>query len=102
MTKTTNPIVWTPSEHDLTKSSLAQFRNVVNQKYGLSLQTYHDLHGWSIDPVTAEDFWMELFEFLDMRASRLPMRAFEKVSRLQNIPAPCHMNKKNHYHSIVH
>ena len=77
-----NPIVWTPSEHDLKKSSLARFRDIVNKKYGLQLRTYHDLHAWSVDPSTAGDFWMELFDFLDMGASKPPTRAFYQVSAL--------------------
>ncbi|KAH7110699.1 hypothetical protein EDB81DRAFT_926799 [Dactylonectria macrodidyma] len=47
MSKPQSLIVWTPSEHDLTKSPLARFRDIVNQKYGLRLKSYHDLHGWS-------------------------------------------------------
>ncbi|KAM5346086.1 hypothetical protein ACJ41O_009091 [Fusarium nematophilum] len=81
MNKPQNPIVWTPSEHDLTKSSLARFRDIINGKYGLQLRTYHDLHAWSVDPSTAGEFWMELFNFLDMGASKPPARAFDRASR---------------------
>ncbi|RSL58710.1 hypothetical protein CEP54_007600 [Fusarium duplospermum] len=81
MHKPQNPIVWTPLDHDLTKSSLARFRGIVNKKYRLRLRTYYDLHEWSVDPSTAGDFWMELFNFLEMGASEPPTRAFDQDSR---------------------
>ncbi|RMJ08334.1 hypothetical protein CDV36_012039 [Fusarium kuroshium] len=76
-----NPVIWSPSEYDLTRSNLARFRDLVNKKYGLFLNTYHDIHKWSVDPATAGDFWMELFDFLEMRASKPPLRAFEQAER---------------------
>ncbi|KAF5026980.1 hypothetical protein F66182_1010 [Fusarium sp. NRRL 66182] len=76
-----NPVVWSPSKHDLTMSSLARFRDIVNEKYGLHLRTYSDLHRWSVDAATAGDFWMELYDFLDMGASKPPTRAFEQATR---------------------
>ncbi|RSL87766.1 hypothetical protein CEP52_015422 [Fusarium oligoseptatum] len=76
-----NPVIWSPSEYDLTRSNLARFRDLVNKKYGLFLNTYHDIHKWSVDPATAGDFWMELFDFLEMRASKPPLKAFEQAER---------------------
>ncbi len=74
-----NPI-WTPTEADLTMSSMAKFRDYCNHKYGISLAGYNELHGWSVDPATASDFWMALFEFLDMGATAKPTKVFAKVS----------------------
>ncbi len=61
-------------------SSMAKFRDYCNHKYGISLAGYHELHGWSVDPATASDFWMALFEFLDMGATVKPTKVFAKVS----------------------
>jgi acetoacetyl-CoA synthetase len=72
--------LWTPSHDDLTKSPMAQFRDMVSKKTGRVFTTYHDLHDWSVDPETAGDFWMMLFGFLNMGASVLPTKAFEPVS----------------------
>jgi acetoacetyl-CoA synthetase len=76
--------IWTPSADDLKRSSMAKFRDEVNQKYGLSLNTYPELHAWSVNPSTAEDFCITLFEFLHMGATVQPSRAFENV----RIPLP--------------
>ncbi|CZR52475.1 related to Acetoacetyl-CoA synthetase [Phialocephala subalpina] len=72
--------LWKPSHDDLTKSSLARFRNMVSEKTGRTFTTYDDLHEWSVNPETAGDFWMMLFEFLNMDASVPPAKAFEPVS----------------------
>ncbi|KAF4950238.1 hypothetical protein FGADI_8326 [Fusarium gaditjirri] len=84
-----NPIIWEPSEDDLTRSSLAKFRNHVNKKYHLNLTNYADIHEWSVAPSTASDFWMELFEVLDMQASKAPSRTFEYDDhKREMIPTP--------------
>ncbi|KAH6697412.1 acetoacetyl-synthase [Plectosphaerella plurivora] len=83
---TNNPLVWSPSKHDLTSSSLARFKSIVNEKYDLKLESYNDIHRWSVDPSTAGDFWMELFEFLDLGASEPPRRAFAGVNDM--FPSP--------------
>ena len=75
-----NPIIWTPSTGDLTQSLLARFRDSVNRKHGLALMTYDELHRWSVKPSTAGDFWMDLFDFLDIGAFELPTAAFASVS----------------------
>lgn len=74
-----NPVIWIPSAEELKNSSLAKFRDVVNSKYGLALKNYDDIHAWSVNPKTAGDFWMALFSFLDIGASKAPQKAFPKV-----------------------
>lgn len=74
-----NPVIWIPSAEELQSSPLAKFRDAVNSKYGLALRNYDDIHAWSVNPKTAGDFWMVLFDFLDMGATKAPLKAFEKV-----------------------
>lgn len=75
-----NPVIWAPSVRDLQDSSLARFRDAVNKRYDISLNTYEDIHAWSIDPKTREEFWMATFEFLDLRAIKSPSKTFIGVS----------------------
>ncbi|KIW30206.1 acetoacetate-CoA ligase [Cladophialophora immunda] len=75
-----NPVIWVPSKSDLTDSSLAKFRDLVNQRYNLSLQSYKDIHNWSVNASTSQDFWMSVFEFLDIGATKLPSRVFSNIS----------------------
>jgi len=69
--------IWTPREDDLRRSPMARLRDLASTKYGIQFNTYHDLHAWSVDPKTAGDFWLTLFEFVDMKASVKPTKAFE-------------------------
>lgn len=80
MSENDNPVIWNPSKDDLTRSPLARFRDHANEKYRLSLRSYDELHGWSVNPKTAGAFWIELFLFLDLKATTLPTQTFETVS----------------------
>ncbi|OCL02148.1 acetoacetyl-synthase [Glonium stellatum] len=64
--------IWQPKHDDLHSSAMAKFKNYVNKRYGLSLKNYLELHAWSVDAETAGDFWLALFNFLDMRATNPP------------------------------
>jgi acetoacetyl-CoA synthetase len=59
---------------------MAKFRDFCNHKYRINLTGYDELHNWSVDSATASDFWMALFEFLDMGAIVKPTKVFAKVS----------------------
>ncbi|OCK75425.1 acetoacetyl-synthase [Lepidopterella palustris CBS 459.81] len=56
---------------------MAKFKDYANKRYALSLKTYPELHAWSVHPDTAGDFWMALFDFLDMGPTTPPTSAFE-------------------------
>ena len=44
------------------------FKDEINNKFGLKLQTYNDLYQWSIDNIS--DFWAETWKFTGIRASK--------------------------------
>ncbi|KAB8295911.1 hypothetical protein EYC80_008731 [Monilinia laxa] len=50
-----------------------EFKDIVNKKYGLNLETYDDLYRWSVGNVA--EFWEETWWFTGIRAER----GFEKV-----------------------
>jgi len=52
---------------------------LASKKTGRDFASYDELHEWSVIAETAGDFWMMLFEFLDMGASVPPAKAFEPV-----------------------
>jgi acetoacetyl-CoA synthetase len=63
---------------------MAKFRDFSAKKYGI---TFND---WLVNPDTAGDFWMALFEFLDIRVTKQPSRAFEPVRRVAyDFGGPC-------------
>lgn len=49
------------------------FKDVVNAKYGLNLETYDDLYRWSIENISP--FWAETWSFCGVEASQ----QFQKV-----------------------
>jgi len=74
--------IWVPSKGDLQLSPMAKFKDFASRKSNRKFTGYHELHAWSVNPETAGDFWMALFEFLEMNATVHPSKAFEPVSDL--------------------
>jgi acetoacetyl-CoA synthetase len=65
--------LWTPSEERIREANLTKFFALVNQKYGLKIKTYPELHRWSVDKVS--DFWSTVWDYTGIVYSR----RFEKV-----------------------
>lgn len=47
---------------------MAAFMRGLNSKYGLKLNSYEDLHRWSIDKLP--EFWGEVWNFTGVRAEK--------------------------------
>jgi len=58
--------LWTDPDPESTR--MAEFKRVVNQKYGLKLKNYDDLYKWSIDDIGS--FWGEVWDFTGITASK--------------------------------
>ena len=54
-------MLWQPSAAQVEKSQTDQFRQHINRKYDLSLETYHDLWEWSI--TQRATFWSEVWDW---------------------------------------
>lgn len=65
MHTTANEPIWTPTLAKNTR--LAAFRHFVNRKYDLSLNTYKDVHAWSVDQIP--QFSEAVFDFVGMTTS---------------------------------
>lgn len=55
-----NPL-WTPSQEQIDATNITTFRNAVNERFTLKLETYDDLHAWSIE--NSSDFWAFYAEY---------------------------------------
>ncbi|WP_367607330.1 acetoacetate--CoA ligase [Legionella sp. W05-934-2] len=66
--------IWTPSIQSINNSRMAQFMRQVNQSYQTKLNTYHQLHQWSVEETSA--FWQELADFLSFHWQVEPSNAF--------------------------
>lgn len=53
--------VWTPSNDRIERSNLRPFMGHLKQKYGIGLDTYQDLHRFSVN--SSDKFFSELFDY---------------------------------------
>jgi acetoacetyl-CoA synthetase len=62
---TANPL-WTPSAQRIANHRLTRFIAHVNQTHGLSLESFEDIHAYSVD--NAPQFWADVWDFCDVIA----------------------------------
>lgn len=60
--------LWEPSEERKNQANITRFIGLVNEKYGLEVDSYHQLWNWSVENIA--DFWAAMWEFADIKASR--------------------------------
>jgi len=53
------------------EKSVEKFRREINGKRGINLTDYQDLHAYSVHPDTIEDFWQDVWDYVDIKASQL-------------------------------
>lgn len=61
-------LLWTPSQERVQQANMTRFVRFVNDKYGLKIESYKELHQWSVDKI--EDFWAALWDFVELKYSR--------------------------------
>lgn len=52
--------------------NIKRFIRRIKRKYGAPVADYESLWAWSTNPSTAPTFWLEVFDFLDIKASQRP------------------------------
>ncbi len=60
--------LWQPSEERRNASAMKRFMKALSADLGVSLETYRDLHAFSVERM--EDFWSELWDFCDVRGMK--------------------------------
>jgi acetoacetyl-CoA synthetase len=93
MSSSTAPLYWQATPEHVAASNIDKFRRLANQRFGLKLNTYDELHAvsgaqvcpavplltfplqWSVADDTFEDFWMLLWSYIGVRCSQQPQRA---------------------------
>lgn len=63
-------ILWQPDAERIAQSRMGNFRRDINQRHGLTLSSYTDLHRWSVDQ--REAFWQAIVDFFDIRFHTQP------------------------------
>ena len=60
-----NKILWNPNLDS--KNNLEEFKNLINSKYALSLDSYQELYDWSVKNIP--DFWNNVITYSDIKYS---------------------------------
>ncbi|MDC0164797.1 acetoacetate--CoA ligase [bacterium] len=60
-----NKILWNPNLDS--KNNLEEFKNLINSKYALSLESYQELYEWSVKNIP--DFWNNVIAYSDIKYS---------------------------------
>jgi acetoacetyl-CoA synthetase len=59
--------LWEPGEERRDQANMTRFIRFVNEKHGLEINSYTQLHNWSIENIPG--FWAAMWEFGEIRAS---------------------------------
>ena len=57
-----------PSKERVEQANITRFMSLVSKRRGLKVSSYNELYNWSIENIP--DFWAEMWDFADIRASR--------------------------------
>jgi len=76
-----NKILWKPSDQQIQKSNLFLFQQKLNKRYSLKLQSFQQLHQWSIE--NAEQFWSEVWDFTEIIADKGSLRLENSETMLE-------------------
>ncbi|MHB8867372.1 MAG: acetoacetate--CoA ligase [Thermoleophilia bacterium] len=60
-------LLWQPSAERIAAANMTRFREYVNQRRHLALDSYDSLYRWSVDEIPA--FWATAWDFLEIEAS---------------------------------
>ena len=63
-----NPVIWSPSEERVKSSQMYKFMKNINEKYNINLDSFTNLHNWSIE--NKSDFWSLIWDFFEIKGSK--------------------------------
>ena len=60
--------LWMPDAGRVEQANMTDFTRYVNRRFGLNMETYRDLHRWSVEHIP--DFWAAVWDYVGIRARR--------------------------------
>ena len=69
-------ILWSPSENRSTNTMLAKYKSWLSSEHSLCFDDYQELWEWSVDDI--EFFWETIWDFFDVKASKLYSKVLAK------------------------
>jgi len=75
-----NPILWSPSNERVKSSQMFRFLQNINAKYDLNLDSFSELHNWSIE--NKSEFWSSIWDFFKIIGSKGTEPYIEPVNKM--------------------
>ena len=75
-----NTILWKPSKSQVNSSQIEAFRLQVNSRFNLNIETYSELHSWSITNIS--DFWKAIWGFMAIECSSNYKQIVDDVNKM--------------------
>ena len=75
--------IWVPPASRIKNANITRFINYVNERYGHNFSNYFELYDWSVASIP--EFWMSLWDFLGIKASKRPLKAVEGLEKFPGI-----------------
>ena len=72
--------MWQPSVEQIQGSQMFEFKEFINDRHGLNLENYHDLHYWSVNRIP--EFWDSAWSFFDILHSHPYTQVVDDVSKM--------------------
>ncbi len=72
--------MWKPSVEQIERSQMFEFKEFINTRHGLNLDSYTDLHDWSVNNI--HEFWASAWEFFDIIHSQPYTQVVDDVSKM--------------------
>jgi len=60
--------IWEPAAGRIRNANMTRFIDFVNKRYGQKIDSYNELHEWSINNLS--DFWASMWDFSEIKASK--------------------------------
>ena len=73
-------IMWQPSVEQIKRSQMFKFKEYINMNHGLNLETYQDLHDWSVNQIP--DFWSDAWNYFDIIHAEPYTQVVDNVSKM--------------------
>ena len=78
--KILNPVMWAPSDERIKSSQMFKFIKNNNDKYNLDLNSFADLHSWSVK--NKSDFWSSIWDFFKILGTKGPAPYIEPINQM--------------------
>ena len=73
-------IMWQPSVEQIQRSQMFKFKEYINTNHGLNLDSYQDLHEWSVNQIPT--FWEEAWNYFDIIHAEPYTQVVDDVSKM--------------------